>query len=262
MKDFKTNYGSLVTNSWPQTVAKNASGSSAVDGTPFCADLINDLWGWQKRIMYLAGITPSGIADDYSGSDVVTALRNAGLKPGLCILSFLNATELANARLMALSGQIVTIASYPDLCAAVYVGDASNPTAPAFYKTSDAGGTTRSTTGAYMVMPDCRGLVPRGLGTNTKSFMAAGSGYYGGAFPGSVLLDAMQGHYHMGYTYSGGSAGADYRLTTSSVAQNTAAATDCLGAALTILTDGIHGQPRGDYETRGASFAAQVCIAY
>jgi hypothetical protein len=66
-------------------------------------------------------------------------------------------------RLLLLVGQVVTISSYQNLCDAVYCGDANNATAPCFYKTSDVGGTTRSTVGNYMVMPDARGCAVRGL---------------------------------------------------------------------------------------------------
>lgn len=259
MKDFKTIYGSLVTGDWPNSVGKNASGASASDGTPFCADLINDLWGWQKRIMYLAGMTPSGVADDYSASDIVTALSRVIRGPGEFAQVALNATELALRRLLPLTGQQLLISSYPNLCAAVYVGDAANPTAGAFYKCTSDG--TRSTSGTYLKMPDARGVFLRGLGTNVTLKMASGTGYSGGTYPGDSLLDVMMGHWHDSYNgaSSGGSfGGTTYPSSTFTRAQVTQSGTIVIGAT----SDNVHGDPRLGFENAPASIAAQICITY
>jgi hypothetical protein len=67
-----------------------------------------------------------------------------------------------------LSGQIISITGdYARLSANVYVGDAANDTAEAFYK-CDASG-ERDTSGAYMKLPDCRGLFLRGTGSQTRT---------------------------------------------------------------------------------------------
>jgi len=67
-------------------------------------------------------------------------------------------------RTILLIGQVIEITDYQKFCAAMYCGDANNATAATFYKTSDAGGTTRSTSGTYMVLPDARGLSWKGVG--------------------------------------------------------------------------------------------------
>jgi hypothetical protein len=89
--------------------------------------------------------------------------------PGAVGFSALNAAELARRRLLPLEGQVISISLYQDLCQCVYVGDSLNASAPAFYKTSNSTGTTRSTSGSYMVLPDARGIFIRGTGQQTKS---------------------------------------------------------------------------------------------
>lgn len=276
MKDMFTNYGSLVIGAWPSTVAKNASGASASDGTPFTADLINDLWGWIKNIMYLAGITPSGSTDTYLSSDVVNAIRRAGLQPGLAVKSFLNPSALALARLLPLTGQILLMSSYPELCAAVYVGDANNAAAAvkgAFYKCT-AGGVA-STSGTYMKMPDCRGVFLRGLGTNGTLYMALGasSPYYGGTYMGDVIPDRMHGHRQSvsgtatngGTSYVAGYAGTKILIAGTATPTGYFSVADS-GATTNYIGDPIadptNGSPRTGPETNPVSVAAQICISY
>jgi len=255
LKDPKTVFGSLVSGGdWPYTVSKNASGASASDGTPFCADLIDIDWGWIKRIMYLASLTPSGVADDYSSSQVVNAIRRAGMQPGLFVYSALNATKLALCRFLPLTGQIILMSSYSELCAAVYVGDTANPSAGAFYKCTAAG--VRDTTGLYMKMPDAQGAFLRGIGTNGTLLMANGSGYNGGTYPGDSMLDAIFGHYH---TMGGSGTGTN---TASLIWSYTSANSNGAFMATGPIPDGIHGTPRIGYENRPVSIGAQICIAY
>jgi len=268
MKDYKTLYGSLVTGDWPATVAKNASGPLASDGTPFTADLINDLWGGRIDLMVRASLTPDGVTEANATSQFVAALHRVIRGPGEIVLLALNTTTLATRRIIALTGQIITIANYAELCAAVYCGDADNPTAPAFYKTSDAGGTTRSTTGGYMVFPDARGLVVRGLGSNSKITAANGSTYSGGTKIGELLTDMFAGHIHrfmrptgtVGVIaqYDGTAAGA----ANDSFARGSGTSIGTLSIDVTPYNDGTNGSPRYGTETRGASMGAQICITY
>jgi len=269
VKDYKTLYGSLVIGDWPATVAKNASGPLASDGTPFTDDLINDLWGGRIDLMVRAGLTPDGSTEANGTSQFVEALRRgAGLPPGILVYAMMNPVRLALCRLLALTGQIITIANYAELCAAVYCGDADNPTAPAFYKTSDAGGYTRSTTGGYMVFPDARGLVVRGLGSNSIITAANGSTYSGGTKIGELLTDMFAGHIHrfMRPTgtvgaiaqYDGTAAGA----ANDSFARGSGTSIGTLSIDVTPYNDGTNGSPRSGAETRGASIAAQICITY
>jgi len=63
------------------------------------------------------------------------------------------------------NGAVVPVASYMNLTAAIYCGDANNATAVWGYRCTNPATptTTRSTTGAYIVLPDGRGEYSRGL---------------------------------------------------------------------------------------------------
>ena len=96
---------------------------------------------------------------------------------------------------MLLSEQGVLIASYPDLDAATWVGDAGGTHNAAvhagggkFYRSSDAPGTTPNPAGPYLQLPEGRGYVLRG-------FDIAGTVDPDGAsrFLGDNQVDAMQG---------------------------------------------------------------------
>lgn len=62
------------------------------------------------------------------------------------------------------NGAAVAVASYPALTTAIYCGDANNGTATWGYRCTDSANpsTTRSTTGAFIVLPDYRAEFPRG----------------------------------------------------------------------------------------------------
>jgi hypothetical protein len=160
-----TNY----TGSFPNIEAQNVTAPGAGDGTEFVAALVNDIWGRAQALLDYAGLTPDGVQEAPDTAQILTALsKGYGIGPGIGVIYWKNGTPAANGdRVILLQGQVITIASYPLLAAAVYVGDANNATAPAFYKTSDAGGTTRSTSGTYMVMPDTRAVSLKGVGNQT-----------------------------------------------------------------------------------------------
>lgn len=268
MKDYKGSYGSLVVGDWPNTVAKNASGPSASDGTPFTKELIDDIWGGRVDLMVRAGLTPDGVTEANGASQFVQALHRAGLGPGIIVQSALNAATLATRRYLPIAGQVITVASYPELVAAVYCGDAANPTAPGFYRTSDAGGATRSTTGAYMVLPDARGLVIRGLGANTKIFCSNGNSYSGGEAIAEQLTDMMFGHRHSfgiggGFAaYAASNGPINYLVGNNGSNYGTTATLQAQGYIGGSTTDTVNGTPRPGPETRGASIAFQICITY
>lgn len=102
MKDYKTLYGSLVNGDWPATVAKNASGPFASDGTPFTAELINDLWGGRIDLMVKAGLTPDGVTEANGTSQFMEALHGAIRGPGEFALLGVNAATLATRRVIAI----------------------------------------------------------------------------------------------------------------------------------------------------------------
>ena len=165
-------YGATFTNytgSYPNFEAVNVSAPGAGDGTEFVAALVNDIWGRAQALLHYAGMTPNGVQEAPDTAQILTALsRGYGIGPGIGVIYWKNGTPAANGdRVILLQGQVIEIASYPLLAAAVYVGDAKNGTAPAFYKTSDAGGTTRSTSGGYMKLPDTRAVSLKGVGNQT-----------------------------------------------------------------------------------------------
>jgi hypothetical protein len=83
-------------------------------------------------------------------------------------------------------GSAVLIASYPDLAAALYCGDANNATAAWGYKatTNVSPGSNRSISGTYIVLPDMRGEFIRGWDH--------GRGVDSGRSLWSTQLDQMQ----------------------------------------------------------------------
>ena len=86
--------------------------------------------------------------------------------------------ELAQMRLLPLEGQVVSIATYQRLCNRMYVGNAKNAAADWWYKISNPNDkNSRSTSGAYMVVCDFRGLFPRAAGVNSK-YKAANNAPY------------------------------------------------------------------------------------
>lgn len=138
-----TNY----TGAFPDIEAVNVSAPGAGDGTEFVAALVNDIWGRAQALLDYAGLSPDGVQEAPDTAQILEAIgKGYGVGPGIGVIYWKNGTPATNGdRVILLQGQVIEIANYPLLAAAVYVGDANNPTAPAFYKTSDAGGVTRST---------------------------------------------------------------------------------------------------------------------
>ena len=180
MIDYLTSFTNTNSVAFPDTEAVNVSTPGAGDGTEFVALLVNDIWGRAQAIMDYAGLTPDGVMEAPGTAQIIEALcKGLGVGPGMGVMYWKNDTPAAlGDRVLLLQGQVILIATYPLLAAAVYCGDANNAAAPAFYKTSDAGGTTRSTAGTYLVLPDTRGLSLKGVGnatvnTRTKTGPAA-----------------------------------------------------------------------------------------
>ena len=166
MIDYLASFTNTDGAAFPNTEAVNVSTPGAGDGTEFVALLVNDIWGRVQAIMDYAGLTPDGVMEAPGTAQIIEALcKGLGVGPGMGVMYWKNDTPAAlGDRVLLLQGQVILIATYPLLAAAVYCGDANNATAPAFYKTSDAGGTTRSTAGTYLVLPDTRGLSLKGVG--------------------------------------------------------------------------------------------------
>jgi hypothetical protein len=206
-----------ITNAFPSVIAKNSSGAGATDGTGLVADWLNNDWGFKQMLMSRAGLTPSGSLEAYSVANafshtvpgqvtitlataqILQALQYHFGSPGELVLWCRSqAPGTVGARVLLLQGQTLAVASYPDLCNAVYVGDALNNTVGVpFYLSSDNGGVTRSTTGAYLTLPDARGVTIRGIDTaQARDPLGNSRGGAAGAANGSVELDAEQAHWH------------------------------------------------------------------
>lgn len=162
MIDYKANFQTDGVD-FPDTAAINDSTPGAGDGTEFIALLVNDYWGARQALMYYAGLTPNGSSENRYNSQALIALTSALSPPGTVFASHIQGTPSSlNFRFLILQGQGIIRASYPELDAYCYVGDGNNPTAEYFYRANDSGGTSRSTTGAYLILPDMRGAFARG----------------------------------------------------------------------------------------------------
>ena len=258
---------------FPDILAINETAPGAADGTEFVAALVNDIWGRAQALMDYAGLSPDGVTEAPDTAQILEALcKGFGIGPGMGVIYWKNGAPATNGdRVLLLQGQVILIATYPLLAAAVYCGDAKNATAPAFYKTSDAGGTIRSTAGTYLVLPDTRGLSLKGVGNATVNTRTK----TGPAALGGVQEDQMQGHkvlvvngdtigsyagglsasQGIAYILETGTAGEDYRLTGTATTPNR-------GLSSIPVTDGVNGTPRTGVNTRDSSIGTNFGITY
>jgi hypothetical protein len=191
MFDYGTKFAGLGYGVFPNFAAKNASGPTATDGFPYTADSVNDWIGFTQDLLYRAGLIPNGNAEAAGSSQLINALmRGAAQRPGDFVMTAIPQERMAENRILLLAGQISSITGeYSRLAANVYVGDAANPDAAAFYKCDAAG--VRSISGAYMKMPDARGVGVRGAGVNSEHLRADGTPYDGKSI-GEHIPDAIQ----------------------------------------------------------------------
>ncbi len=125
------NYFSVFINTnglaFPNTLAVNASGPSATDGTEFVKAMIDDIWGARQAVMDAAGLVPDGVTEAPGTSQFLEALWLIGPGPGIGT-EWLKALDpgVTGDRALFRNGQGVLIASYPLLDAACYVGDGNN----------------------------------------------------------------------------------------------------------------------------------------
>lgn len=148
---------------FPNNEAVNATGPTATDGTEFVKNLIdNYMFGPQQALLDHAAIIPSGSVEAAGASQEIEAMQKSFGHPGESVNWYGDSDPaVLGMRVLLLHGQGVLIATYPELTAAVYVGDGNNASAPAFYKADDAAGTIRNTAGIYLILPDARGIYPK-----------------------------------------------------------------------------------------------------
>jgi hypothetical protein len=258
MINYGTKFAGLGTGTFPNFAAKNASGPTATDGFPFTADSVNDWIGFTQALLNLAGITPNGQAEVAGSSQLIEAfIRGAAQRPGDIVFTAMpTQAQRAQHRLLDLAGQILpNSGDYTRLIANVYCGDAANPSAPAFYKCDGSG--NRNASGAYLKIPDCRGIFLRGAGQNGTYTMANDTPYDGNAI-GTFLGDAIQWFDLRAYNENPGAP---------DISELTFVAGSTKGydgnLHIHIIPNGYAAtELRWALETRPASISAYLCIKY
>lgn len=257
------NYLSSFTNtngiSYPGTGFINATSPGATDGTEFVKLFGDDIWLARQAIMTYAGLTPDGVTEAVGTSQFVEALQKGfGAATGMITESPTSADPATlGYRCFLVQGQGVLIASFPELDEARYVGDGTNAAVHAgggkFYRASDAGGTNPNILGPFLILPDARGVVARGLD------LAASIDPDGASrFLGDLQVDSLQGHWHD--ALGEGSAGGEDNIstgTTSFPGDNIDA-----GAIRDASTDTVNGTPRTSSETRMYNRSTNFVIWY
>ena len=248
---------------FPDILAINETAPGAADGTEFVAALVNDIWGRAQALMDYAGLSPDGVTEAPDTAQILEALcKGFGIGPGMGVIYWKNGAPATNGdRVLLLQGQVILIATYPLLAAAVYCGDAKNATAPAFYKTSDAGGTIRSTAGTYLVLPDTRGLSLKGVGHARVN----GRTKPGPVGLGEVQEDQIQGHWHGDGTVPLANistvSGGPQMLSVDSMSwgyKGTVSTAD----KTSYSSDGTNNWPRTGVHTRDSSIGTNFGIVY
>lgn len=249
------------TGVYPDTVADNVSAPGAGDGTEFVKILVDDIWGRAQALMNYAGLAPDGVSEADGTAQILTALSNGyAIGPGIGVTYWKNGTPVANNdRVLLLQGQVILIATYAALVAATYVGDGNNGTAPAFYKTSDAGGTIRNIAGPYFVLPDSRGLSLKNIGNATVN----GRTKTGPVELGEMQEDQLQGHFHkMIRDTQTGSDGICFSVNGNSSTTETDDLVLNTVSVKEALTDGTNGTPRTGLNTRDSVLGTNFGITY
>ena len=179
---------------FPDTLSINASGPGSTDGTEAVKALVDDIWGARQAVMDAAGLTPDGVTEAPGTSQFLEALRLLGPGPGIGTEWDINDTPgVTGHRALFKNGQGILRANYPELDALVYVGDGNNAAVAAaggaYYRADDAAGTIPNIVGIYLILPESRGYMPRGLDTAASVDPDGASRYLG-----DIQLDAFQGH--------------------------------------------------------------------
>lgn len=239
---------------FPDTEAVNVSGAGQQDGTEFIKPFVDDLWGARQALMVWAGLTPNSVPESVADSQQLDALRLVFGSPGMGYEWWRSDDpSTTGIRALYLNGQGILRANYPDLDAACYVGNGTNGTAPAWYRANNADGTGRNIAGIYLILPETRGYILRGLDPSGTIDPDGATRKIG-----SIQQDAFQGHHQVTpsgsgfliYNVAGGlqvSAG-----STSSFSTETG----------NPITDGVNGTPRIAIETRMKNVAIKWVVGY
>lgn len=137
-------------------------------------------------------------------------------------------------------GSGILRATYSALADLLYCGDDDNPTADWGYRCTNANGTGRSTSGAYIVLPDLRGQFVRGLDDD--------AGIDVDRSLWDLQLGSIASHTH------------EYQVATSPTTPGGNAAAG--GTSSNTSEGSIHTLATGDTETRPTNLALMFCIKY
>jgi hypothetical protein len=203
-------YEDLVPNTngtYPDTESQDVTSPGAGNGTPFLKPMIDDNWGANQALMDHAGLIPDGVQEANGLAERLLAMQRVAGHPGECVLWWGEQDPaVVGARVMLLEGQFIDVNLYPDLAAAVYIGDANNDLSGfltadgAFMKYSSPilDSAFLDTAGPWMYMPDARGMFLRGSDDTLSVDIAT-------RFSGSIQAWGMREHGHG--IYDGGLGG-------------------------------------------------------
>jgi hypothetical protein len=166
MRDIAATTNSVGT--WPAVTAKNATTTTAKDGTRLEANWLTDVWGIIQHAMAKTSTTPNGSPETATASQFWSAAQKMlGCGPGTLVwTAFTTGTIPAGVRLLPLIGQRVAVDSYPELVSAVQCREDYNATADSFYRATAITGGTRSVSGAWLQLPDARARFLQGTAPN------------------------------------------------------------------------------------------------
>ena len=150
----------FVTGTQPNANADNSSGPATADGFEFIAEFIdNSIIGPQQALMDYADLTPNGVTEAAGASQMIEAMQlGFGVIPGRVFRrDTFDDPSVFGDRSLLLTEQGILFAAFPELDAAVYVGDANSVAVAAaggyYYHSLNADGTTPNTAGPYLQLP-------------------------------------------------------------------------------------------------------------
>lgn len=153
----------------------------------------------------------------------------------------------AGLNLMKANGAAVSVATYAELTAAIYCGDANNATADWGYRCTDAANpsTTRATAGAFIVLPDARGRSGRGWSDGSSLDSGRSLWAYQAPFAGTFTVSASPD--------DGDGSGGSFQSVTAMNFNGQVSVGNGSGSGTVTVTAG---------DTRGANDAFLVCIGF
>lgn len=178
---------------FPGNTSVNASGPSATDGTEFVKIMIdNYMFGVMQAMLDHTGQTPTGVTEAAGLSQFLDGLDLMCNAPGIVTEWNLNDDPgTTGHRALFLQGQGILRANFAALDSAVYVGDGNNAAVAAgggaYFRADNSDGSSPNIAGVYLILPDRRGVVGRGLDVAAAIDPDGAS-----RFLGDLQVDAMQ----------------------------------------------------------------------